>query len=69
MGGSFAKLLLQFQFHDGSIKGESIEFYLGLVDKFQFHDGSIKGESLIIDTGGKLHFNSTMVRLKDKGEF
>ena len=32
--------------------------------KFQFHDGSIKGESLIIDTGGKLYFNSTMVRLK-----
>ena len=30
---------------------------------FQFHDGTIDSQTLVIDTAGKMYFNSTMVRL------
>ena len=58
-------LTLKFQFHDGSIKGEDVVRELPDNELFQFHDGSIKGDLEVYARLFWLHFNSTMVRLKE----
>ena len=59
------KLVVTFQFHNGSIKSHSDKPTRHRQLKFQFHNGSIKSD-FKLDLGGsdRTGFNSTMVRLK-----
>ena len=55
-----------FQFHYGTIKRLRAQRVERLVAEFQFHYGTIKRLPMPSIPLAKLHFNSTMVRLKVK---
>ena len=55
----------RFQFHNGSIKRNSVNSWQQSRLQFQFHNGSIKSaRAELRDRNTVLCFNSTMVRLK-----
>ena len=55
-----------FQFHNGSIKRESMSKLVAVPEQFQFHNGSIKRELIRAGIQPSTRFNSTMVRLKER---
>ena len=58
-------MLIQFQFHSGSIKSNHNRGMTNLVMMFQFHSGSIKSHERNVARAIKfLGFNSIVVRLK-----
>ena len=53
-----------FQFHYGTIKSQKDLFHGLMPNAFQFHYGTIKRFEPVVQWLRRLHFNSTMVRLK-----
>ncbi len=62
-------LLLEFQFHNGTIKTGKLAWWDDFYLKFQFHNGTIKTLSSTLATCMKARFNSITVQLRPKRKF
>ena len=61
-------LLLNFNSSVVRLKGKSVEFADKAAEQFQFQCGSIKSYHIYSYVAINFHFNSSVVRLKVKGE-